>query len=236
LNDNFGGGSLTALPIVETQAGDVSGYIPTNIISITDGQIFLEKELFNQGIRPAINVGISVSRIGSAAQTEPMKQLAGSLKLQLAVYREVASFAQFDTDIDEETKSIIKHGKLLTELLKQSAHRPLPPFNQYLILYAGLFGSVGDLSLQTVATYEARLFDYIKLPKFKSLSSYIKGLEYVEDFDVNNNLLELIIDSYESEMDFEDRNFYWQAFESKDLSLYMDLFPAYKKKVAFNSL
>src|ERR1700748_1354082 len=132
LNSDFGGGSLTALPIVETQAGDVSGYIPTNIISITDGQIFLEKELFYKGIRPAVNVGLSVSRVGSAAQIVPMKRVAGSLKLELAMYREIAIFSQFDADIDDTTKALLKKGQLLTELLKQPQNAPLPVYKQIL--------------------------------------------------------------------------------------------------------
>ena len=119
LNDNKGGGSLTALPIIETQAGDVSAYIPTNVISITDGQIFLETELFNQGIRPAVNVGLSVSRVGSAAQTKAMKKVAGSIKLELAQYREMAAFAQFGSDLDASTQKLLNRGSKLTELLKQ---------------------------------------------------------------------------------------------------------------------
>jgi F-type H+/Na+-transporting ATPase subunit alpha len=227
LNDNFGGGSLTALPIVETQAGDVSGYIPTNIISITDGQIFLEKELFNKGIRPAINVGISVSRIGSAAQCEAMKKLAGSLKLQLAVYREVASFAQFDTDIDAETKSVISRGKLLTELLKQPANLPMSTFFQLLILYSGLYGSVESLPLQNVFIYEQKLIDYVGLKKFNLLQSYFNSIEYLEDFDVKNNPLELAVDSYEAFADFENPAFSWAKF-AKTTKAILDKVPMRK--------
>merc|ERR1719346_239007 len=126
MNDNQGGGSLTALPIIETQAGDVSAYIPTNVISITDGQIFLETELFYKGIRPAINVGLSVSRVGSAAQTKSMKQVAGSMKLELAQYREVAAFAQFGSDLDAATQQLLNRGVRLTELLKQGQYVPMP--------------------------------------------------------------------------------------------------------------
>ncbi len=213
LNDNFGGGSLTALPIVETQAGDVSGYIPTNIISITDGQIFLEKELFNNGIRPAINVGISVSRIGSAAQCEPMKQLAGSLKLQLAVYREVASFAQFDTDIDAETKTIISRGKLLTELLKQGANKPLSTFKQLLILFGGLYGSVDTIALERIFNYESTLFIYVSNVLFKGLSVLPNSLPYFEEFDLQDNILESLIASYESTIDIENSRLHWGKVE-----------------------
>ena len=125
LSDEHGGGSLTALPIIETQGGDVSAYIPTNVISITDGQIFLETELFNQGIRPAINVGLSVSRVGSAAQTKAMKKVSGSMKLELAQYREMAAFAQFGSDLDASTQQLLNRGAKLTELLKQKQYSPL---------------------------------------------------------------------------------------------------------------
>merc|ERR1711969_344824 len=125
LSDKLGGGSLTALPIIETQAGDISAYIPTNVISITDGQIFLETELFNQGIRPAVNVGLSVSRVGSAAQTKAMKKVAGSIKLELAQYREMAAFAQFGSDLDASTQKLLNRGSKLTELLKQDQYSPM---------------------------------------------------------------------------------------------------------------
>lgn len=140
MNANNGGGSLTALPIIETQAGDVSAYIPTNVISITDGQIFLETELFYKGIRPAINVGLSVSRVGSAAQIKAMKQVAGSLKLELAQYREVAAFAQFGSDLDAATQHLLNRGEKLTELLKQKQYVPMPAEEQVCILYAGVRG------------------------------------------------------------------------------------------------
>jgi len=139
LNNNFGNGSLTALPIVETQAGDVSAYIPTNVISITDGQIFLETNLFYNGIRPAVNVGLSVSRVGSAAQNLAIKKIAGSLKLELAQYREILAFAQFGSDLDETTKNLLFRGNLLTELLKQNKYVPINIEYQFLILYSGIF-------------------------------------------------------------------------------------------------
>merc|ERR1712223_1852864 len=138
MNDNQGGGSLTALPIIETQAGDVSAYIPTNVISITDGQIFLETELFYKGIRPAINVGLSVSRVGSAAQTKSMKQVAGSMKLELAQYREVAAFAQFGSDLDAATQQLLNRGVRLTELLKQGQYVPMPIQDQVAVIYCGV--------------------------------------------------------------------------------------------------
>merc|ERR1711975_72084 len=134
------GGSLTALPVIETQAGDVSAYIPTNVISITDGQIFLETELFHKGIRPAINVGLSVSRVGSAAQLKAMKQVAGTMKLDLAQYREVAAFAQFGSDMDAATQQLLNRGQRLTELLKQTQYSPMPAEEQVCVLYAGVRG------------------------------------------------------------------------------------------------
>merc|ERR1711965_758047 len=152
-SDVFGGGSLTALPVIETQAGDVSAYIPTNVISITDGQIFLESELFYKGIRPAINVGLSVSRVGSAAQTKAMKQVAGSMKLELAQYREVAAFAQFGSDLDAATQSLLNRGVRLTELLKQGQYVPMPSEEQVCVLYAGVRGY-----LDKVQTNEIGLF------------------------------------------------------------------------------
>jgi len=140
LNSLFGGGSLTALPVVETQAGDVSAYIPTNVISITDGQVFLESELFNEGIRPAINVGLSVSRVGSAAQVKSMKQVAGSLKLELAQYREVESFSAFASELDDATKHTLSRGQRLIELLKQPHSTPEPVSTQVLLIFMGMHG------------------------------------------------------------------------------------------------
>jgi proton translocating ATP synthase F1 alpha subunit len=147
LNQLFGGGSLTALPIIETQAGDVSAYIPTNVISITDGQVFLESELFNEGVRPAINIGLSVSRVGSAAQVSIMKQVAGSLKLELAQYREVESFSAFAAELDESTKQTLSRGINLIELLKQPHNCPLSLDMQVLIIYAGMNGFLQNLPL-----------------------------------------------------------------------------------------
>ena len=162
LNDKMGGGSLTALPIIETQAGDVSAYIPTNVISITDGQIFLETELFNQGIRPAVNVGLSVSRVGSAAQTKAMKKVAGSIKLELAQYREMAAFAQFGSDLDASTQKLLNRGSKLTELLKQNQYSPLTMAEQVIIIFSGVKGYLDDLETSNIREFENKLVDKIK--------------------------------------------------------------------------
>uniref|UniRef100_A0A3Q3SJK6 ATP synthase subunit alpha n=1 Tax=Mastacembelus armatus TaxID=205130 RepID=A0A3Q3SJK6_9TELE len=154
MNDNFGGGSLTALPVIETQAGDVSAYIPTNVISITDGQIFLETELFYKGIRPAINVGLSVSRVGSAAQTRAMKQVAGTMKLELAQYREVAAFAQFGSDLDAATQQLLNRGVRLTELLKQGQYSPMAIEEQVAVIYAGVRGHLDKMEPSKITKFE----------------------------------------------------------------------------------
>ena len=157
MSDAHGGGSLTALPIIETQAGDVSAYIPTNVISITDGQIFLETELFFQGIRPAINVGLSVSRVGSAAQTKAMKKVAGSIKLELAQYREMAAFAQFGSDLDASTQKLLNRGARLTELLKQGQFKPMPFEEQVVSIFAGVNGYLDKVPTKDVTRFEAAL-------------------------------------------------------------------------------
>ena len=161
LSDKVGAGSMTALPVVETQAGDVSAYIPTNVISITDGQIFLETELFYKGIRPAINAGLSVSRVGSAAQVKTMKKVAGSLKLELAQFREIESFAQFGSDLDEATQKLLNRGKHLTELLKQPQYSPLTIEKQILTVFAGVNGYFDNLELNKVLSYESALFNFV---------------------------------------------------------------------------
>ena len=161
LNDEKGGGSLTALPIIETQAGDVSAYIPTNVISITDGQIFLETELFNQGIRPAVNVGLSVSRVGSAAQTKAMKKVAGSIKLELAQYREMAAFAQFGSDLDASTQKLLNRGSKLTELLKQDQYSPMPVAQQVIAVFAGVRGFLDDVELINIKSIEKQIYEEI---------------------------------------------------------------------------
>jgi F-type H+-transporting ATPase subunit alpha len=161
VSDKNGGGSLTALPIIETQAGDVSAYIPTNVISITDGQIFLETDLFNQGIRPAVNVGLSVSRVGGSAQIKAMRQVAGTLKLELAQYRELAAFAQFGSDLDKATQAQLNRGKRLVEVLKQKQFSPLPFSKQILIIFAGTNGALDDLAVEQVSEFEAALYKYV---------------------------------------------------------------------------
>src|ERR1700712_3195745 len=162
LNDDHGGGSLTALPIIETQANDVSAYIPTNVISITDGQIYLETDLFYQGIRPAINVGLSVSRVGSAAQTKAMKKVAGSIKLELAQYREMAAFAQFGSDLDASTQKLLARGARLTELLKQAQFSPLPFEEQTVEIFAGTQGYLDSVETVRVTEYEAEMLSWIR--------------------------------------------------------------------------
>ena len=162
LNDEKGGGSLTALPIIETQAGDVSAYIPTNVISITDGQIFLETELFNQGIRPAVNVGLSVSRVGSAAQTKAMKKVAGSIKLELAQYREMAAFAQFGSDLDASTQKLLNRGSKLTELLKQDQYSPMPVAQQVIAVFSGVKGFLDDVELPKIKNIEKNIYEKVK--------------------------------------------------------------------------
>jgi F-type H+-transporting ATPase subunit alpha len=162
VSDKNGGGSLTALPIIETQAGDVSAYIPTNVISITDGQIFLETDLFNSGVRPAVNVGISVSRVGGSAQIKAMRQVAGSMKLELAQYRELAAFAQFGSDLDKATQNQLNRGQRLVEVLKQKQFSPLPFSKQILIIFAGTGGFLDDLPVDQVRDFEAELYKYVE--------------------------------------------------------------------------
>ena len=162
MNKELGGGSLTALPVIETQAGDVSAYIPTNVISITDGQIFLETELFYKGIRPAVNVGLSVSRVGSAAQIKAMKQVAGSIKLELAQYREMAAFAQFASDLDPATQKLLARGARLTELLKQPQYSPLPIEDQVAVIYAGVNGYIDKVAVADVTRFEAQLMAAVR--------------------------------------------------------------------------
>jgi F-type H+-transporting ATPase subunit alpha len=162
LNDDFGAGSMTALPVIETQANDVSAYIPTNVISITDGQIFLETDLFYQGIRPAVNVGLSVSRVGSAAQIKAMKQVAGKIKGELAQYREMAAFAQFGSDLDASTQRLLNRGSRLTELLKQGQFSPLKVEEQVAVIYAGVNGYLDDIDLVNIGRFEAGLLELLR--------------------------------------------------------------------------
>ena len=162
MNEDEGAGSMTALPIIETQAGDVSAYIPTNVISITDGQIFLETDLFFQGIRPAVNVGLSVSRVGSSAQTKAMKSVAGSIKLELAQYREMAAFAQFGSDLDAATQKLLNRGARLTELLKQPQYSPLTNAEQVCVIYAGTAGFLDAIEVKKVGAFETGLLQHLR--------------------------------------------------------------------------
>jgi len=162
LNEENGSGSMTALPIIETQGGDVSAYIPTNVISITDGQIFLETDLFYQGVRPAINVGLSVSRVGSSAQIKAMKQVAGSIKLELAQYREMAAFAQFGSDLDAATQQLLARGARLTELLKQGQYAPLSVEEQVVVIYAGVKGFLDRIEISQIAKFEEALLNNLR--------------------------------------------------------------------------
>ncbi len=162
LNEDNGSGSLTALPVIETQANDVSAYIPTNVISITDGQIFLETELFFQGIRPAVNVGLSVSRVGSSAQIKAMKQVAGSIKGELAQYREMAAFAQFGSDLDAATQRLLNRGARLTELLKQAQFSPLKTEEQVAVIFAGVNGYLDKLAVSDVGRFEQGLLGHMR--------------------------------------------------------------------------
>jgi F-type H+-transporting ATPase subunit alpha len=173
LSDNLGGGSMTALPIIETQAGDVSAYIPTNVISITDGQIFLSGDLFNSGIRPAINVGISVSRVGSAAQIKAMKQVAGKLKLELAQFAELEAFSQFASDLDQATQNQLAQGVRLREMLKQAANSPIPVEEQVAIIYAGINGFLDDLEVSSVLPFIGKLRPYLR----NSMPQFISGIK-----------------------------------------------------------
>jgi F-type H+/Na+-transporting ATPase subunit alpha len=179
LNDELGAGSLTALPIIETQAGDVSAYIPTNVISITDGQVYLEPNLFFAGVRPAINVGLSVSRVGGAAQVKAMKQVAGTLRLDLAQYRELAAFAQFGSDLDKATQAQLTRGARLVEILKQPQYKPLSMEKQVCILYAGTKGYLDTLPLNTLADYEQQLYSYIETNE-ASIFSDLKEKEVID--------------------------------------------------------
>jgi F-type H+-transporting ATPase subunit alpha len=169
LNAQNGGGSLTALPIIETQAGDLSAYIPTNVISITDGQIFLESDLFHAGVRPAIHVGNSVSRVGGNAQIKAMRQVAGSLRLELAQYRELAAFAQFGSDLDKATRAQLARGERLTEILKQNQYQPLDVVKQILIIFAGTQGFTDDLPVGEIRSFETGLYKFMDSAKTQLL-------------------------------------------------------------------
>jgi len=183
LNDDLGGGSLTALPIVETQLGDLATYIPTNVISITDGQIYLETDLFNAGIRPAINVGISVSRVGGDAQTKAMKQIAGQLRLEMAQFRELAAFAQFGSDLDPATQRRLERGQRLTEILKQPQYQPVPLADQVVIIYAGTHGYCGDVPVEEMRAYEQDLLAFMRAEHSEILDEITNEKELTEDLE-----------------------------------------------------
>lgn len=187
LNDENGGGSLTALPIIETQAGDVSGYIPTNVISITDGQIYLEPELFNAGIRPAINVGISVSRVGGNAQIKAMKQVAGQMRLDLAQYRELVTFAQFGTELDKASQAQLDRGERLTEILKQGQYAPLSIEKQVLVIYAGNRGFLDDFTIDQIENYEKNLYEYFEREHPELLKEIAEKKEISPELDETIN-------------------------------------------------
>jgi F-type H+-transporting ATPase subunit alpha len=170
VSEKYGNGSLTALPIIETQAGDVSAYIPTNVISITDGQIYLETDLFYQGIRPAVSVGLSVSRVGSAAQIKAMKQVAGRIKGDLAQFRELAAFAQFGSDLDAKTQALLERGKRIVELFKQNQYSPLPVEVQVVVLWASQNGFVDDVAVDKIKDFQAKLIDFIATRKAELLT------------------------------------------------------------------
>ena len=197
LNDESGGGSLTALPIIETQAGDVSAYIPTNVISITDGQIFLGTEIFNQGIRPAINVGLSVSRVGSAAQTKAMKKVAGSIKLELAQYREMAAFAQFGSDLDASTQQLLNRGSKLTELLKQKQYSPMTVEEQVISIFCGVRGFLDDIELKKISEFEQKVIEKCKNENSDIIES-IRNTGKLDD--ENEKKLSEVISSLKSNM------------------------------------
>jgi F-type H+-transporting ATPase subunit alpha len=180
LNDELGGGSLTALPVIETQAGDVSAYIPTNVISITDGQVYLEPDLFFSGVRPAINVGLSVSRVGGSAQTKAMKSVAGSLRLDLAQFRELETFTRFGSDLDKATLRQLERGRRLVEVLKQSQYKPMPAEKEIMVFYAGAKGFLDEYPLESVKEYESQMLDFME-GKHKDLLAEIKEKKEISD-------------------------------------------------------
>jgi len=193
LNADNGSGSLTALPVIETQANDVSAYIPTNVISITDGQIFLETDLFFQGIRPAVNVGISVSRVGSAAQVKAMKQVAGSMKLELAQYREMAAFAQFGSDLDAATQRLLNRGARLTEMLKQPQYSPMPIEEQVVAIFSGVRGYLDRIPVGDVQRFQTELLRSIRAKNPDILASIRSEKQITPD---NENKLKAAIEEF----------------------------------------
>jgi len=199
LNKNYGGGSITALPIIETQAGDVAAYIPTNVISITDGQIYLEPDLFYQGNRPAVNAGLSVSRVGSAAQIKAMKKVAGKLRLEAAQYRELAAFAQFGSDLDKETQAKLERGKRLMEIFKQGQYSPIPVENQVLIFFAAISGLLDDVEVDKISKFEIDLYKYAENNGKEILR------EVVEKGDLDDKLegkMKKLVEDFKSTLDY----------------------------------
>ena len=192
MNKDNGGGSLTALPIIETQAGDVSAYIPTNVISITDGQIYLESDLFYSGIRPAINVGLSVSRVGGAAQIKAIKQVAGQLRLDLAQYREMAAFSQFGSDLDAATQAQLARGERLTEILKQGQYQPLSVVQQVISIFTGVRGLLDDIKVSSIGKFLAGLLNFVE-EKHKDILDAIEKTKKIEP-DIEKKLKEAVIE------------------------------------------
>ena len=192
LNDKLGAGSITAIPIIETQAGDISSYIPTNVISITDGQIYLESDLFYAGLRPAINVGLSVSRVGGKAQSKIMRRVASKLRLDLAQYRELVTFTQFGTDLDKTTRAQLTRGERMVEVLKQVQYEPLPTAMQIIIIYAGTNGYLDDLPVNAVKKFESQLYKFIDKNYPQVQAEITRGNEL--DANLKNKLDKLIAD------------------------------------------
>ena len=199
LNERYGGGSLTALPIIETQAGDISAYIPTNVISITDGQIFLETDLFYQGVRPAVNAGLSVSRVGSAAQIKAMKQVAGKLKLAMAQYRELAAFAQFGSDLDDATRQQINLGQRLTEILKQPQYQPVTVAEQVLSLFAANSGELDAVPVERISEFETGLRQYVRLNQAELLAAITERQKLDEELE---NQIRTVIGEFKQTVDY----------------------------------
>ncbi|MCX7879962.1 MAG: F0F1 ATP synthase subunit alpha [Ignavibacteria bacterium] len=198
-SDEFGGGSLTALPIIETQAGDVAAYIPTNVISITDGQIYLEPNLFNAGIRPAMNIGISVSRVGGNAQIKAMKKVAGPLKIELAQYRELEAFAKFGSDLDKTTQQQLRRGARLTEILKQKQYNPLPVEKQIALLWTATNGYLDDFPVEILSTFETEFFEYLETTSYNLLDSIIRVKDLTDEIVQNlRTAVENFIESFKT--------------------------------------
>src|SRR6202453_369093 len=221
LSDKNGGGSLTALPIIETQAGDVSAYIPTNVISITDGQIYLEGDLFNSGVRPAVNVGLSVSRVGGSAQIKAMRQVAGSLKLELAQYRELAAFAQFGSDLDKVTQNQLNRGSRLTEILKQPQFAPLSTEKQIIVIFAGTNGFPDDLKIEEIHAFESGLSPYLDSAQSQLLSDIVSKKSLDDDL---RNRIKQALTEYKQNFLGEHRDAALKESSVKELT------PAEKKK------